>query len=115
MAAMQMAERAARRRGRWNGRSLLAEAGTLGIIGVHPPSAGTLPVGIAMNKNLTIRTGNCNHHAYIPKRVEMLRVGLVDPVTVLTKVEPMLDVISAYEAFDTRQPGWIKTELGPAA
>ncbi len=82
---------------------------------MYPPAAETFPIGIAMNKNLTIRMGNCNHHAYIPKLVEMVRTGLIDPVTVLTKVEPMSDVISAYAAFDTRQPGWIKTELKPAA
>ncbi len=93
----------------------LAKAGTLGIIGVYPPSAETFPIGIAMNKNLTIRMGNCNHHAYIPRLVEMVRTGLIDPTAVLTKVEPMSDVISAYAAFDTRQPGWIKTELKPAA
>lgn len=28
---------------------------------------------------------------------------------------PRLEVIEAYKAFDTRQPGWIKVELKPAA
>jgi threonine dehydrogenase-like Zn-dependent dehydrogenase len=93
----------------------LAKAGTLGIIGVYPPAAETFPIGIAMNKNLTIRMGNCNHHAIIPKLVEMVRIGVIDPAIVLTKVEPLSDVISAYEAFDKRQPGWIKTELRPVA
>ena len=93
----------------------LAKAGTLGIIGVYPPAAETFPIGIAMNKNLTIRMGNCNHHAYIPKLVEMVRAGVIDPGAVLTRQEPMSDAISAYEAFDKRRPGWIKTELRPAA
>jgi threonine dehydrogenase-like Zn-dependent dehydrogenase len=30
-------------------------------------------------------------------------------------LEPMLSVIEAYEAFDPRQPGWLKVELKPAA
>lgn len=72
-------------------------------------------LGITMNKNLTIRMGNCNHHAFISRLVEMVRVGLIDPSTVLTKIEPMSNVTSAHAAFDIRQPGWIKAELRPAA
>ena len=67
-----------------------------------------------MNKNLSINAGNCNHRAYIPKLVEMVRFGMIDPVTVLTKVQPMTNVIDAYEHFDRREAGWIKTELKPA-
>ncbi len=92
----------------------IAKAGTLGIIGVYPPAANSFPIGQAMNKNLSINAGNCNHRAYIPKLVEMVRIGLIDPIKVLTKVQPMMDVIEAYEHFDKREAGWIKTELKPA-
>jgi len=34
--------------------------------------------------------------------------GLLDPFAILTQQEPMTNVISAYKAFDTRQPGWLK-------
>jgi hypothetical protein len=37
----------------------LAKAGTLSIIGVYPPTARRFPLGMAMNKNLTLRMGNC--------------------------------------------------------
>ena len=91
----------------------VAKAGTIGIIGVYPPAASSFPIGMAMNKNLTIQAGNCNHRAYVPMLVEKVRMGAVDPVQVLTKVEPMTNVIEAYKAFDKRAPGWIKTELVP--
>ena len=39
------------------------------------------------------------------------RQKAIDPAKVLTKVEPIADVIKAYEAFDKREPGWIKVEL----
>lgn len=93
----------------------VAKAGTLGIIGVYPPAAERFPIGIAMNKNLTIKAGNCNHRAYVPRLVEMVRAGVIDPVSVLTKVEPLTNVIDAYERFDRREAGWIKTELKPQA
>ena len=88
-----------------------AKAGTIGIIGVYPPSATSFPVGMAMNKNLSIKMGNCNHRAYIPALVEMVRMGRIDPLQVLTKVEPLTDVIEAYQHFDKRESGWTKTEL----
>lgn len=91
----------------------IAKAGTLGIIGVYPPAAESFPIGKAMNKNLSINAGNCNHRAYIPKLVEMVRIGVIDPVTVLTKVPPLTSAIEAYEHFDKREAGWIKTELTP--
>ena len=89
----------------------IAKAGTLGIIGVYPPAAESFPIGKAMNKNLSINAGNCNHRAYIPKLVEMVRVGVIDPVKVLTEVQPLTGAIEAYKHFDKREAGWIKTEL----
>jgi threonine dehydrogenase-like Zn-dependent dehydrogenase len=73
------------------------------------------PIGTAMNKNLTVNMGNCNHRKYIPKLVELTRSGAVDPAFVLSNLEGVTDAISAYEAFDKRQPGWLKVELEPAA
>lgn len=93
----------------------LAKAGTLAIIGVYPPTAKSFPIGAAMNKNLTIKLGNCNHRRYIPRLIDLVRTGAVDPAQVLTQREPLTDVIAAYKAFDLRQPGWIKVELTPTA
>ena len=93
----------------------VAKAGTLGIIGVYPPSMQHFPIGQAMNKNLTLKMGNCDHRRYIPMLVDLVETGAVTPTKILTQREPLTDVIAAYEAFDTRQPGWVKVELIPAA
>ena len=91
----------------------LAKAGTFSIIGVYPESATLFPIGMAMNKNLTIKMGNCNHRKYIPLLLDMVRSGTVDPLKVLTKRERLTSAIDAYRAFDLRQPGWLKVELQP--
>jgi len=91
----------------------LAKGGTLGIIGVYPQTARSFPIGKAMNKNLTIQMGNCNHRTYIPMLVNLVRSGIVDPTKILTQVEPLTSAIDAYKAFDERQPGWMKVELEP--
>lgn len=93
----------------------LCKAGTLSIIGVYPQTSETFPIGMAMNKNLTIKMGNCNHRKYIPHLVDLVRSGVIDPTEILTQCEPLTDAISAYKAFDERQPGWIKVELEPEA
>jgi threonine dehydrogenase-like Zn-dependent dehydrogenase len=94
---------------------LLAKAGTLSVIGVYPPSEKHFPIGQAMNKNLTIKAGNCNHRRYAPMLVDIVRSGQVRPSAVLTQVEPLGSAIEAYRAFDARKPGWVKVELRPAA
>lgn len=91
----------------------LAKAGTLSIIGVYPQTDQFFPIGATMNKNLTINSGNCNHRKYIPDLVAMVESGEVDPIRVLSHVEPMTDVIEAYKQFDLRKPGWVKVELVP--
>lgn len=91
----------------------LAKAGTLAIIGVYSPAANAFPIGQAMNKNLTIKMGNCHHRKYIPHLIELVRSGVIEPEQILTQIEPLDNVISAYEAFDKRRSGWTKVELLP--
>ncbi|MBV8882477.1 MAG: glutathione-dependent formaldehyde dehydrogenase, partial [Chroococcidiopsidaceae cyanobacterium CP_BM_RX_35] len=91
----------------------LAKAGTLSIIGVYPPKHRFFPIGMAMNKNLTIKMGNCDHRKYIPMLVDMVQSGAIDPLQVLTQLGPLTSAIDAYKAFDQRQSGWIKVELVP--
>src|SRR5690606_33908192 len=91
----------------------LAKAGTLSVVGVYPPGHRLFPLGEAMNRNLTIRMGNCNHRKYIPQLLDLLQTGAVDPTGLLTQVQPMNDAVNAYKAFDQRQPGWLKVEVVP--
>jgi threonine dehydrogenase-like Zn-dependent dehydrogenase len=91
-----------------------AKAGTVSIIGVYPPGMNSFPIGEAMNKNLRINMGNCNHRRYAPHLVELVRTGAIDPTEILTKVMPIEDAIEAYKHFDRRDTGWTKVELKAA-
>ena len=92
----------------------LAKAGTLSIIGVYPPTMESFPIGMAMNKNLTINMGNCNHRKYLPHLVELVRTGAVVPSALISQVENIEDAIEAYRRFGERESGWMKVELAPA-
>lgn len=91
-----------------------AKAGTIGVIGVYPPGFETFPIGEAMNKNLTLNMGNCNHRRYLPGLLDLVVSGTVDPTAFITRHEQPVDAIEAYETFDRREDGWLKTVLDVA-
>jgi threonine dehydrogenase-like Zn-dependent dehydrogenase len=93
----------------------VAKAGSIGIIGVYPQTISTYPIGVVMNRNLTVKAGNCNHRHYMPDLLRLIAEGGVDPALLLTEIEPMTDVMAAYREFDQRQPGWLKVAINPAA
>ena len=91
--------------------AMVAKDGRIGIIGVYSPQAEVYPIGQAMNKNLTVRMGNCDHHSVTPPLIDMVAAGVFDPTALITAHESLAGVIDAYEAFDRREPGWIKVAL----
>lgn len=93
---------------------LVAKAGSIGIIGVYPPHAERFPIGQAMQKNLTLQMGNCNHRRYVPELVSRVASGALDPSPLVTRWSATEDAVSAYASFDRREPGWTKVALGVA-
>ncbi|OXM57584.1 glutathione-dependent formaldehyde dehydrogenase [Amycolatopsis thailandensis] len=89
----------------------VAKAGTIGVIGVYPPGFDRFPFGAAMNKNLTVHMGNCNHRRYVPKLLQLVASGGVDPKPFITQHEKPASAIDAYKTFDRREEGWLKTVL----
>lgn len=101
--------------GEWIVQSL-AKAGTFSVIGYYPSTDRFFPFGMAMNKNLTVKMGNCNHRRYYPMLLELMESGAVDTSQIVRHVvKPMRDIIEAYRAFDEHQAGWEKVELVAAA
>ncbi|SDJ49724.1 Threonine dehydrogenase [Lentzea albidocapillata subsp. violacea] len=92
----------------------VAKAGTIGVIGVYPAGFDRFPIGEAMNKNLTLNMGNCNHRRYLPELLDLVVSGTVDPTAFITRHEDPVDAIEAYETFDRREDGWLKTVLDVA-
>lgn len=93
----------------------LAKAGTLSVVGVYPTNDRFFPIGEAMNKNLTLKMGNCNHRKYIPTLINHILSGAIDPTKIITQRQPVPSAVDAYKAFDERKSGWVKVELRPAA
>jgi threonine dehydrogenase-like Zn-dependent dehydrogenase len=96
---------------RW-GVDMAAKAASIGIIGVYPPHADHFPIGAAMQKNLTLKMGNCNHRRYVPELVSMTASGRLDPTPLISHWSGTQDAVSAYRSFDRREQGWTKVALG---
>ncbi|OZM77209.1 alcohol dehydrogenase catalytic domain-containing protein [Pseudonocardia sp. MH-G8] len=92
----------------------VAKAGTVGIVGVYPQTAASWPIGMAMNRNLTVKMGNCPHRALMPELIDIVAAGQLDPARAITEKEPMTDAVEAYRTFDAHEPGWVKVAVEPA-
>lgn len=88
---------------------MVAKAGSVGIIGVYPPGFDRYPLGVTVNRNLTVQAGNCNHHRYIPGLLQRVARGDIDPRRFITRHAEPLSMVDAYAAFDRRDDGWLKT------
>jgi len=89
------------------------KSGVISVIGVYPATAKFFPIGMAMQKSLTMRTANCSHRKYIPKVIQLMEESNFRPSTILTKMQPINEAVDSYKHFDKREPGWLKVEILP--
>lgn len=92
-----------------------AKAGSIGVVGVYPPGFSSFPIGEAMNKNLTVKMGNCPHRRYVPRLLTMVASGSVEPTRFITQHEAPTAAVDAYQSFDRRAEGWLKVVLDVAS
>jgi threonine dehydrogenase-like Zn-dependent dehydrogenase len=90
---------------------VVAKAGTVALIGVYPETVKVFPLGVAMNKNVTVTMGHCPHRRYLPELISLVDNKMIEPTRILTEHEPLSSAIDAYKLFDERTPGWIKVML----
>ena len=87
--------------------------GRVSIIGVYGPPWNLIPIGSAMNKGLTIKTGQCDVKRYQPHLLEHIRKGHFEPTAIITHRFRLEDAAEAYRLFASRRGGVIKCVLIP--
>jgi threonine dehydrogenase-like Zn-dependent dehydrogenase len=87
--------------------------GTVAIVGVYGPPANLVPIGVAMNKGLTLRMAQASVKRYMPRLLEHVRSGRLDPRGLVTHRFPLEHAPKAYELFDRKEDGCIKCVLLP--
>jgi threonine dehydrogenase-like Zn-dependent dehydrogenase len=90
-------------------------AGTISVIGVYGPPWNLMPIGVAMNKGLTLRMNQCNTRRYMPHLLGLIQDGQIDPTEIITHRFPLEGAPHAYELFSGKKDGCIKCVLIPGA
>jgi len=91
------------------------KAGTVSIAGVYGGVGDKIPIGSLMNKGLTIKTGQTHVHKYVPRLLDHIRKGEIDPSFVVTHRMPLSQAAKGYEIFGNRVDNCVKIVLDPAA
>ena len=81
------------------------KGGNVSIVGVYGPPWNLVPIGTAMNKNLTLRMGQCNVHRYLPHLLEHVQAGRVKPSDIVTHRFSLDDAPHAYRLFAGKLDG----------
>lgn len=89
--------------------------GTVSIVGVYGPTFNLVPIGNVVNKGLTLRANQCSVKRYLPRLIEHVRAGRLEPKALITHRIPLEDVASAYHLFSSKLDNCIKPVLLPAA
>jgi threonine dehydrogenase-like Zn-dependent dehydrogenase len=91
------------------------KGGTVSIVGVFGGFVDKFPLGAAMNKALTLRMGQMHAQRYIPKLLDRLAAGQIDPGYLATHPMSLNDGPRGYRLFQTKQDGCLRAVLHPAA
>ena len=89
------------------------KGGIVSIVGVYGPIDALVPIGNVVNKGITIRANQAAVKRNLPKLIEHVKNGILDPKQIITHRIPMEEVADAYHIFSRKLDGCIKTVLIP--
>jgi hypothetical protein len=81
------------------------KAGTISIPGVYVGMGDKIPLGAAMNKELTIKTGETHVQAYTKPLLARIEAGEIDPSFVVTHPASLEDIPEMYKKFRDKRDG----------
>jgi threonine dehydrogenase-like Zn-dependent dehydrogenase len=87
--------------------------GVVSVPGVYGGLLDKIPFGAAMNKGLTIRTGQTHVNRYIDDLLRRIEEGQIDPTFVITHRGKLEDGPELYKTFRDKQDGCIKVVMTP--
>ncbi len=87
------------------------KGGNVSIVGVYGPTFNAVPIGNALNKGLTLRMNQASVKRHLPRLIEHIRAGRIDPKAIITHRVPLEEVADAYHIFSSKLDDCIKTIL----
>lgn len=89
------------------------KGGILSIVGVYGPTDNLIPIGNVVNKGITIRANQASVKRLLPKLIEHIQAGRLNPKDIITHRLPLEEVSDAYRIFSAKLDNCIKTILIP--
>jgi threonine dehydrogenase-like Zn-dependent dehydrogenase len=89
------------------------KGGIVSIVGVYGPIDTLVPIGNVVNKGLTIRGNQASVKRLLPRLIEHVQNGIINPKPLITHHIPLEEVADAYRIFSSKLDNCIKPVLIP--
>ncbi len=90
------------------------KGGVVSILGVYG-LMDKFPVGVMMNKGLTVRTAQQHGQKYVPRLLEYVQNGQLDPSFLATHHFSLEDAPRGYDIFKHKEEGCVRVVFSPNA
>jgi threonine dehydrogenase-like Zn-dependent dehydrogenase len=91
------------------------KGGTVSIPGVYGGWLDKFPLGAAFAKGLTLKMGQTHMHRYMPRLLEHIERGDIDPSFIITHRVGLEDAPAMYQTFRDKQDACIKVVMKPGS
>ncbi len=89
------------------------KGGIVSIVGVYGPTDNLVPIGNVVNKGITIRANQASVKRLLPRLIDHVQKGRINPKGIITHRVPLEEVSDAYRIFSDKLDNCIKTVLIP--
>jgi threonine dehydrogenase-like Zn-dependent dehydrogenase len=89
------------------------KGGIVSIVGVYGPTDILAPIGNLVNKGITVRGNQASVKRHLPKLIDYVMDGTIDPKALITHRLPLEEVADAYRIFSDKLDECIKPVLIP--
>lgn len=89
------------------------KGGIVSIVGVYGPPWNIVPIGSVMNKGITIRANQASVKRLLPKLIDHVMAGRLNPKGLISHRVPLEYVSDAYRMFSAKLDNMIKPMLIP--
>lgn len=87
------------------------KGGVVSVVGVYGPTDNLVPIGNVVNKGLTIRANQASVKRLLPRLIDHVQQGILNPKALITHRVPLEDVADGYRIFADKLDGCIKPVL----
>jgi threonine dehydrogenase-like Zn-dependent dehydrogenase len=89
------------------------KGGIVSIVGVYGPIDALVPIGNVLNKGLTIRANQAAVKRLLPRLIDHVMSGVLNPKALITHRIPLEEVAEGYHIFSAKRDNCIKPVLIP--